>query len=84
MTTTREMLHKLIDELPECDLHMAELLIQWRHRLSTEPVLLSLATAPYDDEPTTPEEEAGVAEAREQYQRGEYLTADEAKRQLLH
>jgi hypothetical protein len=81
--TTREALHRLIDELPECDLHMAEMLIEWRHRLRDEPMLLSLATAPYDDEPVTAEEEEGAAEAREELRRGEYLTAEEAKRLLL-
>ena len=81
--TTRETLHHLIDALPERDLDMVQMLIEWRHRLRDEPLLLSLATAPDDDEPTTPEEDEGAAEAREQLRRGEYLTADEAKRLLL-
>ena len=82
MTTTRETLHKLIDELPECDLHMAELLIQWRHQLRDDPLLVTLATAPLDDEEITAEEEAAVAEAREAVARGEVYSFDEVKREL--
>ena len=80
--TTRESLHQLIDELPECDLHMAELLIQWRHQLRDDPLLVTLATAPLEDEEITPEEEAAVAEAREEAARGEVYSFDEVKREL--
>ena len=80
--TTRESLHQLIDELPECDLHMAELLIQWRHQLRDDPLLVTLATAPLEDEEITPEEEAAVAEAREEAARGEVYFFDEVKREL--
>ncbi len=48
-----------------------------------DPHALALLTAPLDDEPTTPEEDAGAAEARAQYHRGEFLTAEEAKKRLL-
>jgi len=43
----------------------------------------ALDAAPEDDEPTDPEEEAGAEEARQQYLRGEGLTAEQAKRLLL-
>jgi hypothetical protein len=38
--------------------------------------------APIDDEPETPEEAAAVAEAREQYARGEFVTMEEMARLL--
>jgi hypothetical protein len=41
-----------------------------------------LADAPIDDEPLAPEEERGVAEAREEYRRGEFVEADQIKRDL--
>jgi hypothetical protein len=41
-----------------------------------------LADAPLDDEPVTPEEEVGAAEAREEYRRGEFVEADQLKREL--
>ena len=80
--TTRDELHRLIDELPDCDLHMAELLIKWRHDLRDDPLLVTLATAPLEDEEITPEEEAAVAEARDEIARGEVYSLDEVKREL--
>jgi hypothetical protein len=41
-----------------------------------------LAGAPIDDEPVTPEEEAGAVKAREEYRRGEFVEADQIKREL--
>lgn len=80
--TTREQLHQLIDELPECDLHMAEMLIQWRHELRDNRMLVTLATAPLDDEPETPEEAAAVAEAYEDIAAGRVYSLEEIKREL--
>ena len=45
--------------------------------------MYSLEDAPLDDEPTTPEEDAAAAEAWAEYQRGEVLSAEEARRRLL-
>ena len=81
--TTREDLHRLIDALPECDLHMAEMLIEWRHHLREDPMLVTLATAPLDDEPTTPEEDAAADQAWQEYLAGNYITLEQAKRELL-
>jgi hypothetical protein len=39
--------------------------------------------APEDDEPLTPADEAAMEEAKAAYRRGDYLTADEAKREIL-
>ena len=80
--TTREQLHKMIDDLPECDLHMAEMLIQWRHELRDNRMLVTLATAPLDDEPETPEEAAAVAEAYEDIAAGRVYSLEEIKREF--
>lgn len=80
--TTREQLHKMIDDLPECDLHMAEMLIQWRHELRDDRMLVTLATAPLDDEPETPEEAVAVAEAREAAARGDVYSLEAIKREF--
>ena len=80
--TTREDLYRLIDELPESELDAAR---HWlEHRRPGEDLLLQvLLNAPEDDEPTTPEEDAGAAEAMEEYRRGEFISAEQAKRELL-
>ncbi len=41
-----------------------------------------LANAPVDDEPTTPEEDEGAREAREQIARGEVFSAEQIKREI--
>jgi len=41
-----------------------------------------LAAAPIDDEPTTPEEDAGARKAREQVKRGEVFSAEQIKREI--
>ena len=41
-----------------------------------------LENAPLDHEPTTPEEEDGLREAREQVARGEVVSAEEIRREF--
>ncbi|MGD9893859.1 MAG: hypothetical protein AB7U18_21460, partial [Dehalococcoidia bacterium] len=59
-----------------------ELLIQWRHELRDNRMLVTLATAPLDDEPETSEEAAAVAEAREAIARGDVYSMEEIKREF--
>jgi hypothetical protein len=66
--TTKEALHRLIDQLPEAD---AERLL--RTLQIEDPVLRAIATAPVDDEPETDDERRGVREARAEAARGELL-----------
>jgi len=80
--TTREALHCLIDEVPEEELEHVKYLIENHRRADRDPLLFTLATAPYDDEPETPEEAAAVAEARAAIARGEVYSLDEVKRKL--
>jgi hypothetical protein len=74
MVTAREELHRLADILPEEDLKAVLSDIRKRQLETLKQVL---ADAPLDDEGTTPDEEAEVAEAWEEYRRGEYHTLRE-------
>lgn len=65
-----EELHRIIDRLPEDE-------------LKTIRMMVALATAPGDDEPTTPEEDSASDEAWQEYLRGDAISAEEAKRRLL-
>jgi len=78
---TREAVHKLVDAIPEGDVERAARLLQLLIA-GSDPVLFSLLTAPLDDEPETPEEVAGVAEARAEMARGEGISHEEARREL--
>jgi hypothetical protein len=80
---TKEELHSLVDQLPESELLTARRLLEALRLLGQDPRQATLDMAPWDDEPTTPEEEAGVAIARQEIARGEVISAEEAKRRLL-
>lgn len=73
--TTKEALHRLVDELPE---EQAERLL----RGIADPVLQARALAPLDDEGETPEEAAAVAEGLADLERGDVLTSEQLRREL--
>jgi hypothetical protein len=78
-------LHRLVDELPDTEAIPAQRFLEYLRDMHGEndAVLRSLANAPADDEPLTPEDLAAIEEARVAYRRGHYVSADEAKRELL-
>ena len=76
--TTREALYRLVDSIPSAQLDDARKLLE----PLADPLLTTLANAPYDDEPETDDERAAVAEAREGYRRGEWVSSDEVRREL--
>jgi len=80
---TREVLYRLIDELPDEELEAArEALLELRARgeSSLPPIL---ANAPLDDEAESDEERAAVAEAEEDFQQGRAVSHEEARRRLF-
>ena len=82
-TDTKADLHRLVDTLPESEVPVARRVLEVLSATAQGEVMYSLEDAPLDDEPTSPEEDAAAAEAWAEYQRGEALSAEEAKRLLL-
>ena len=80
--TTKESLRRLVNELPESELDAARRYLEYL-RDTADPLMRKLLEAPEDDEPTTPEEDEAVEEAWREYLRGEFVSAEEAKRELL-
>ena len=76
--TTREALYRLVDSIPATQLDDARKLLE----PLADPVLAALANAPYDDEPETDEERAAVAEGRAALDSGDFVTMEEARREL--
>ena len=74
--TTKEDLHKLIEELPEGEIQAATLYLQHLCDRS-DPVLAALLNAPEDDEPETEYERQAVAEAMAELEAGQFVSADE-------
>lgn len=79
--STRDRLHRLIDELPESELTAAGRFLHYL-RATADPVMRALLEAPPDDEPETDEERQAVQEAREELARGEVRTLEEVRREL--
>jgi hypothetical protein len=90
--TVRELLHQLVDALPERELDEARELLQ---RLSRRNAAAGdqptsdiaglppiLANAPIDDEPLTDEEEAALAEAYEDLRQGNVVSMAEIQREF--
>jgi hypothetical protein len=79
--TAKEQLKQTVEGLSEAEAQDALGFIV--RRQNKRDVLSELLdNAPTDDEPTTPEEDEGVREAKGQIARGEVLSADEIRREV--
>jgi len=76
--TAKEKLRERIESLTEEEAAEALRLLDRQ----TDPLSVLLDNAPLDDEPVTPEEEAGVAEARAEIAAGEVISAEEIRREF--
>ncbi|MBI3964484.1 MAG: hypothetical protein HY329_02525 [Chloroflexi bacterium] len=77
--TTRELLHDLVERLPETELDAAR-----RHLEElVDPVLRALRRAPLDDEPESEAERAAVDAARRSLAAGRGTSHAEVCRRLL-
>jgi len=81
--TIKDDLHRLDDALPEQELHAALRYMEYLRDVGSDEFVKALMEAPEDDEPMTAEEAEGADEAWQEYLRGEAITAEEAKRELL-
>lgn len=78
--TIRSELHEPIETWSEEELVAARRYVEFLRSGYTDMLSWVLDTAPEDDEPTTPEEEEGLAEAREDVRLGRTFSMDEVKR----
>ncbi len=74
-------IRRLVNELPDEELSAAGRYLEYLRDMG-DPLDRALRNAPFDDEPTTPEEAAAVAEARAQYRRGEGRPWEEVREEL--
>lgn len=79
--TTREALHRLVDELPKDGLADARLYLEYVCS-GRDPLIKKFIDAPEDGEPLTPEEIAAIEEAKAEFARGEVASMDEVKREF--
>ncbi len=71
MSTTREAVHRLVDELPDTLLPEIE---RYLAALRDDPVLRAFMEAPEDDEPLTPGEIAAIEEGKADVARGDVIS----------
>jgi hypothetical protein len=79
----RDVLHRLVEEIPEAEVHTAEKFLLYLRQSQTEALLRALAEAPEDDEPGTPEQAAVAAVAREELDRGEGISWERIRDRYL-
>jgi hypothetical protein len=77
--TTKERLHKLVDDLSEQEAEAALVIVERRR---DDPMLHTLASAPIDDEPSDADEDVSATEALAAYRRGETVSSEELRREL--
>ena len=76
--TNRELLHEIVDELPESDLVTAVRILKGLE-LAPTPLDILLANAPIDDEPDDDDFDGGLTEA---YEETELIPHEEVVRHL--
>lgn len=77
-------LYKLIDALPEKEIHTAAAFLSFvTLRAKQSPLDIFLDSAPYEDEELTPEERAGIEEGLADIKAGRTYTMEEVEKELL-
>ena len=77
--TTKERLHKLVDELSDQEAEAALVIVERRR---DDPMLQALAAAPLDDEPSDADEDASADKALAAYRRVEGVSSDDLRSEL--
>ena len=67
---TKEELHRLVENLPNNELHAARRFLEYLCELNSDPVLRALGQAPEDKEPLSHEEAVESEAAWRAYQEG--------------
>lgn len=80
--TTKEALHRLVDQLPEGELDAAERFLERLRRSGRGSLPRVVLEAEADDEPETEEEIAAVQEAYQDLARGDVISNEELRRQV--
>jgi hypothetical protein len=77
--TTKERLHKLVEELSEREAEAALVIVERRR---DDPMLHALASAPVDDEPSDTNEDSSAAQGLAAYSRGEAVSSEQLRAEL--
>lgn len=76
----RQVLHTLVDELPDDELVAAQRFLEYLRFRSQDPLRAFLDAAPLDDEPVTEKDLAAIREGLADKARGEVVSQEETER----
>lgn len=79
----RQVIHLLVDELPDDELLAAKRFLEYLRFRSKDPLRALLDEAPLDDEPATEGDLAAIQEGLAEKARGEVVSHEEAERLLM-
>lgn len=79
--TTRELLHDIVDKLPDNELVTAARILTALEQ-PADSLQILLANAPTDDEPDDDDFDGGLTEARKDLEAGRTISHDEVKRRF--
>ena len=77
MSLTRREIHHLVDALPERELTAAKRYLRFLQVVENDSLNAALMTAPWDDEPESPEEIEAIQEAYQDVERGAIVDDEE-------
>ena len=81
--TTKERIHRLVDDLPESELETVKRVLEGLSALSlSDPVAEALANAPVDDESVTDEEAHAIEEGERDIEAGQIVNVDQVRTRL--
>ena len=79
--TTRELLHDIVDKLPDTELVTAARILTALEQ-PADALQILLANAPIDDEPDDDDFDGGLTAARKELDEGRTISHEEVKRRL--
>ena len=80
-TATKTRLHRLVDKLPEAEIHAAERFLEYLTE-QADPLVTALSNAVEVDEPLTDDDRAALQEGRLALDAGDTVSDDELRSQL--
>ncbi len=81
MAVIKKELYQLIDALPESEIKTAKRFLEFL--VTHDPVVYSLFSAPYDDEPNSEEENRETEKDWAEYLRGNAVTHETAAKEIF-
>jgi len=82
MSIPKEILHQLVDELPDSDITAAERYLSYLIAESKRRFIEALSNAPEDNEPISKQEKIALESSKEALEKGHIKPWDDVKREL--